>query len=136
MLSSKRDLGLLTLRLGIGIMFILHGYPKVLGGVAQWTQIGSSMQNLGITFFPAFWGFMAASSECFGGFLFAIGFLFRPACLLLLSTMSVATLYHLGKGDGIMGASHALEAAIVFVSMFLIGPGKHSFSNWFGRGDR
>ena len=126
MLSSKRDLGLLTLRLGIGIMFILHGYPKVLGGVAQWTQIGSSMQNLGITFFPAFWGFMAALSEFGGAVLLILGVGFRLASLLMLTTMCVATAHHFGKGDGIQGASHALEAGILFLSFLFTGPGKYT----------
>ena len=27
------DIALLVLRIGIGIMFIFHGYPKIIGGV-------------------------------------------------------------------------------------------------------
>ena len=28
------DLGLLVLRVGLGVMFMLHGYPKLMGGPA------------------------------------------------------------------------------------------------------
>jgi len=119
------DAGLLVLRLGIGAMFIMHGFPKISGGVEKWTQLGSSMSNMGIDFAPAFWGFMAAIAEFGGGILLVVGLGFRVACFLLLSTMVVAVCYHLGKGDGVMGASHAIESAILFFSLFLIGPGKY-----------
>ena len=35
---------------------------------------------------------------------------------------------HLGKGDGLMGASHAIEAGILFLSLILIGPGRYSLN--------
>ena len=66
-LNKHRHIGLLVLRIGIGCMFILHGAPKLFGGAEKWTQIGMAMASLGIGFIPAFWGFMAAISEFFGG---------------------------------------------------------------------
>jgi putative oxidoreductase len=105
-------------------MFILHGFPKLAGGPTKWAQVGSAMANLGITFFPAFWGFMAACSEFIGAILLIMGIFFKPACSLL----AVATAFHLAKGDGIMGASHALEMMIVFIALIFTGPGKFKFS--------
>ena len=102
------DFGLLILRLGIGIMFVLHGYPKITGGIELWAKLGSSMSNFGIDFAPTFWGFMAALSEFGGAVLLILGVGFRLASLLMLTTMCVATAHHFGKGDGIQGASHAL----------------------------
>ena len=125
-LSKYKDEGLLLLRLGIGFMFILHGYPKIMGGPEKWMGLGKAMSFVGITFWPTFWGFMAAFSEFIGGLLFGVGLLFRPACILLIITMVVAALYHMGKGDGFIVASHAIESAIVFFSMLIIGPGKYA----------
>ena len=62
-LNKHRHIGLLVLRIGIGLMFILHGAPKLFGGPEKWGQIGGAMSSLGIGFAPAFWGFMAAVSE-------------------------------------------------------------------------
>ena len=107
-------------------MFVLHGYPKITGGIELWTKIGSSMSNLGINFAPAFWGFMASLSEFGGAILLILGVGFRIASFLMFTTMGVATFYHLNKGDGIQGASHAIEAGILFLSLFLIGPGKYT----------
>jgi len=121
-----RDLGLLILRVGIGIMFLFHGLPKLAGGPAFWGQLGMATNFLGIGFAPTFWGFMSAIAESLGGLLLLTGFLFKPACLFLTLNMLVATSMHLGKGDGLMGASHAIEAGILFLSLILIGPGRYS----------
>lgn len=125
-LGKYRNTGLLIIRLGLGVMFILHGYPKLLGGPERWEAIGGAMQNIGINFFPIAWGLLAGLTETFGGFLLIIGLAFRPACLLLLFTMIIATLMHFSKGDGINGAAHAIEVGIVFFGLMFIGPGKYS----------
>lgn len=126
-LSRYREEGLLILRIGIGVMFLLHGGPKLLAGPDKWQQVGGALHYLGVDFYPTFWGLLAALSEFGGGLCLIAGFLFRPACLMLAATMLVATNMHLGRGDGLMGASHALENGILFVSLMLIGPGRFSF---------
>ena len=125
-LGKYRNTGLLIMRVGLGIMMIYHGYPKLLGGTEQWVAVGSSMKYLGINFTPVIWGFLAAVTETFGGFLLVIGLAFRPACLLLMVTMAVAATMHLNNGDGLMVASHAIELGIVFLGLAFIGPGKYS----------
>ena len=132
-LDRYRDEGLLALRIGIGVMFVLHGFPKISGGPEVWTKIGMAMGALGITFAPAFWGFMAASAEFGGGLLLVLGLLTRPASLLLLSTMIVATVMHVKAGDGMNVYSHALEAAILFFSLLFIGPGRLSLDEVWAR---
>jgi putative oxidoreductase len=121
-----KDFGLLILRIGIGWMFILHGWPKLTGGPETWVQIGSNMKLLGIDYMPVFWGFMAGFAEVVGGSLIMLGFFYRIACALLVVTMFVAALRHMTAGDGFIGYSHALEAAILFFSLLFIGPGKYS----------
>jgi len=132
--AKHLDLGLLVLRLGLGGMFIGHGWPKLAGGAATWKKVGGAMTHLGIDLWPTMWGLFAAMSETLGGLLFAIGFLFRPATAMLLATMVVATTTHLAKGDGFMGASHAIEAGIVFAAMLLVGPGRFALDEKLGFG--
>ncbi|RSK43971.1 DoxX family protein [Hymenobacter rigui] len=120
------DLGLLLLRVGIGVMFTLHGYPKLTGGMEAWTQVGGTMKLIGLDFAPAFWGFLAAAAEAVGGQLVAIGLFFRVACVFLLGTMLMATIMHLSSGDDFNAYSHALESAILFLSLAFIGPGRYS----------
>ena len=123
-----RNFGLLLLRVGIGFAFIIHGYPKIMGGVAQWTWLGEQMGNLGITFAPALWGFMAAFSECIGGVMLVLGLGTRLAAFLMMSTMTIAVIHHLSKipADPYGVYSHPLKMAVVFLSLIFLGGGKWS----------
>jgi putative oxidoreductase len=114
------------LRVGIGLMFIAHGVPKLLGGPPMWTQLGGAMQNFGIAFAPAAWGLAAALAEAVGGLALALGFGTRLAAAALLATMIVASGLHLAQGEGFAGASHALEDGVVFLAFLIAGPGRHS----------
>jgi putative oxidoreductase len=125
-LGNYRNTGLLILRVGLGIMMIIHGFPKLAGGPAGWEGLGGSMKVVGINFLPMFWGLMAAVAEGVGGLFLILGIFFRPVNILLTVTMVIAALVHFGKGDGISGASHAIELGIVFFSLIFIGPGKYS----------
>jgi putative oxidoreductase len=125
-LGKYKNTGLLIIRVGLGIMFMFHGYPKLLGGTESWTAMGNAMKFTGISFYPAVWGLLAAVTETFGGVLILLGLAFRPASILLAVTMIVASIMHLKSGDGLGGASHAIEAAIVFIGLTFIGPGKYS----------
>jgi putative oxidoreductase len=127
-----RDLGLLVLRVGLGISFLFHGVPKLMGGPETWKGLGGAMAVLGVDFAPEFWGLCAALAESVGGACFAVGLMFRPASLALAFTMGVAFAMHFGKGDPFRVYSHALEAGIVFIGMFLAGPGQYAADRVLG----
>ncbi|MFZ0969189.1 MAG: DoxX family protein, partial [Candidatus Acidiferrales bacterium] len=62
-LDKLRPLGLLLLRLGLGIIFVSHGYPKLFGHTQQW--IGN-FQHMG---FPSYFAYISGILEFFGGLL-------------------------------------------------------------------
>jgi putative oxidoreductase len=135
-LDKYRDYGLLLLRVGIGSMFVaVHGYPKLAGGVQVWAGLGRTFNSLwGISFAPAFWGFMAAISEFGGGLCLITGVLFRPACVFMLLTMSVAVAANIRGGYGFSGASQAFELGVLFLGLIFIGPGKFTLRKlWVSR---
>ncbi|MBD0260996.1 MAG: DoxX family protein [Cytophagales bacterium] len=131
--GSYRDAGILLLRIGFGLMFIGHGYPKLAGGPDTWQVYGETMRNVGIHAAPLFWGFLAGLAELGGGILFGLGLMFRPACLLLAVTMLFATINHLAQGDGFIPVSHPVEVGLVFVAFLLIGPGRWSLDQGLTR---
>lgn len=136
-LEKYKDHGLLIMRVGLGLMFIGHGWPKLVGGPEKWAKVGKAMGDLGIDFAPAFWGFMAAIAETFGGLLLALGLGTRAALFLLAFTMMVAAIKHLSAGDSFGKWSHSVEACITFVGLFFIGPGRFSLDQkLFGKGKK
>lgn len=124
--KKLRNIGLLILRVGLGIMFMLHGYPKVFGGPEMWTNVGSAMQLIGIDFAPMFFGFMAGITEFFGGLFLMLGLFFTPSLIFLIIVMVVATATHIASGDPFTTYSHSIELAIVFMSLLLIRPGEYN----------
>lgn len=125
-LSKYNNTALLLMRIGLGIMMMLHGYPKLAGGAERWTKLGNAMGNIGIHFAPLAWGFMAAITESIGGLFLLLGLFFRPVALLLMFTMIIAATKHLSSGETLSDASHAIELGFVFLALFIMGPGKYS----------
>jgi putative oxidoreductase len=129
-LTSYRNLGLLIFRLGIGGMFMWHGFPKIAGGMDKWLELGKAMGVFGIHFAPAFWGFMSGFSEFIGGIFIAIGLFYRLACLLLVLNLSTAFASQMVGGKGLLKASQSLEDSFAFLGALFIGPGKYSIDEY------
>lgn len=126
-LNKYSDAGILFLRIGIGFAFIfVHGWGKIMGGPELWGKIGGSMANLGITFAPVFWGFMASISEFGGGILILLGLFTRPASAFMAFTMLVAFMQHTSKLDPWNRAIYPMEMFAVFMALLFIGAGKYS----------
>lgn len=126
-LNKYSDAGTLFLRIGIGFAFIfVHGWGKIFGGPELWTKLGGSMANLGITFAPTFWGFMAAAAEFGGGILILFGLFTRPAAAFMAFTMLVAFIQHTSKLDPWNRVIYPMEMFAVFMALLFIGAGKYS----------
>jgi putative oxidoreductase len=121
--KDNKDLGLLLLRIGIGMAFMAHGYPKLfMGGVAGLTK-GLAAAGIPGGLFAAY---LSGIAEFFGGIALALGLFFRPLTVVMAFNMLVALLFHLNLGDPYVKYSHALESGILFISLIFVGPGKFS----------
>ena len=124
--NNSLQIGWFILRLGYGIMFILHGAPKVFGGPEKWEQLGGTMDMLGISFGHMVWGLLAGLAEFGGGICLVLGLFTRPAAVLLLVTMLIAATRHIMNDDPFSRISHPVEAAVVFLAILLAGAGRLS----------
>lgn len=128
--------GWMILRVGMGLLLMAHGLPKLLAGPDQWEKLGAmGMGALGIAFAPAVFGFLAAFSEAVGGLCVAFGLFTRPMAFLCGFTMVVATVVKVqgmkGPSGGIieqmnavaMAAGYPLALAVAFVAILLVGAG-------------
>ena len=83
-LSSLQPLGLLLVRVALGIIFIFHGYPKLL-------HQGAGMQGFFVQHeLPGYFVYLSGVLEVFGGTLLVLGLFTRGAALLLAIEMGVA----------------------------------------------
>lgn len=121
-----RDFGLLLLRIGIGIMLVFHGLPKLMGGAAQWDELGSAVSHFGIYEHHEIYGYIIAFTEFGGGILLLFGLFHRIICFLLILIMALAAANYFMAGAGLKGAHHAVEGGVLFLSLLFIGPGRYA----------
>ena len=121
-------LGLLVLRVGIGIAFVIHGFPKLFMGGAVGLSKGLAATGIPGGLVAAY---LAGGAEFFGGIALILGILTRPATAVMAFNMLIALIFHLNKGDKFVAYSHALESGIFFLSLFIAGPGKFSLDYLF-----
>lgn len=79
---------LLALRVGFGVLFVLHGYPKIIH-LERWSKALKM---------PIFLCFLSAYSMFFGGFCLIAGFLTPLVCLALMSSMAFALVLEITQG--------------------------------------
>ncbi|MEL7075802.1 MAG: DoxX family protein [Cyanobacteria bacterium J06648_1] len=133
---------LLALRVGFGVLFVLHGYPKVTH-LEQWSKALKM---------PVFLCFLSAYSMFLGGFCLIAGFLTPLVCITLIGSMAFALILEITQGlpfvapdpylipegeyegaDG-KGEPPSQEKAFVFnlvlIVLTIFGAGAYSVDAW------
>lgn len=123
---KKPDLGLLVIRLVLGITYAIHGVTKFMAGTPVLEKLGGALQVFGISAFPVFFGGLAALCEMLGGCLIFLGYKFRFAAFAIFLVMAVAFYSHFAASDPFNSYAWALEMSAVFLGLIFIGPGRYS----------
>jgi putative oxidoreductase len=120
LLEKLKPLALLLLRLGLGVIFIYHGYPKL------FTHMHETVQSFPRMGFPSYFAYIAGVLEFFGGWLLILGLFTRITALLLAGEMAIAILrVHLPQG-GVMAVSNyqfPLALAVGAFALVAVGAG-------------
>lgn len=117
------SVGLLLVRLVMGIAFILHGWPKIQNPF-EWMGPDASM--------PAILLALAALAEFGGGIALILGFFTRLGSLGIAAVMVVAIgVVHVPQGHPFVSqGGHSWELAAIYLAcailLLLLGPGRYS----------
>lgn len=133
------DLGLLVVRVLVGVAFSLHGFQKLFGwfGGGGLSGTASWFRSLGfgdgrIT------AVAAGSSEVAGGLGMALGLLTPLAAAAMIGTMTVAALVN-NEANGFWSAHKGWELnfylIVVALGVAIAGPGRWSLDRAFGLAD-
>jgi putative oxidoreductase len=126
-LDRFRDYGPLCLRAVLGVVMMAHGSQKLFGAFGGSGLSGTAgfFDQIGLR--PGlFWATVAAVVETFGGLLVFVGFLTRPASVLIAITMFVAMVrVHLPNGFFLkdQGIEFALVLFTMATALVFLGPG-------------
>lgn len=114
----------LPLRIMLGIVFIVHGAPKLFSPQAH-QQFEGMLGKLGVPL-PALMSWVVGIVELFGGIALIVGLVTWIASALLIVDMLVATLLvHLPRGFSVMngGVEFPLLLLAGLLALFIGGPG-------------
>ncbi len=110
------------LRLGLGIIFLIHGYKKLFGGIEG---TGQFFESVGIM--PGrFFAYLVGIIEFVGAILLFVGLFVQPVAILFAIIMLVAII-KVKFSQGFVGG-YEFEFALLMMSLALLilGPGGYS----------
>jgi len=127
--GSSVDLPSLILRLAIGTLFIIHGYPKLTA--AQRTQGGAWMKSMGM---PAAMVPFGGVVEFFGGLALILGLLTPLVASLSALWMLSTTLFVITKAKKKYVGGYEIDITLFLaaLALALLGSGIYSIDHLLG----
>ncbi len=121
--------GLLFVRLGVGLVFLFHGYPKMTGrwadGKGSRESLKKSLKRLGLPQ-PHYLAIVVGTIEFCGGLMVMAGLATRLVSLFLVIIMLVASTRNFVEKGFLGGADFPFSLLMTLVGLILLGSGSIS----------
>ncbi|HEY6292250.1 MAG TPA: DoxX family protein [Terriglobia bacterium] len=122
LLEKFQPLALLLLRWGMALVFIYHGYPKLIGQTATFVR---AFEGLGLPWYSVY---IAGGIEVFGGIMLVLG-LYTPVAGLLLFLDMCAAMWKYNFDEGIFAVrEYELPLVLGLAALALAAMGAGRFS--------
>lgn len=112
----------LILRVALGVIFIVHGFPKLFKSYSQTVEF---FESVGLK--PGkFWVFVSGSVEFFGGIFLVMGLFTQAAALLIAVNIAVALFWvkiHKSKAKFSNGYEFDLLLFVAAIALLFLGAG-------------
>ena len=130
------NIGLLILRLVVGLIFVGHGTQKLFGWFGGRGMEGHTGLVEKLNIHPArFWAWVSALGEFFGGLGLALGLLTPLSATAIIGTMLVVMI-KVNWPNGFWNTNRGLEWPLVLITVAFVvgltGPGFYSLDYVFG----
>lgn len=126
--KSKPDyinFGLLFYRFALGISMFYHGYLKYVSGEQGLYKVVAMLSALGVpSGFEVILGTIASYAEMVGGILIIIGLFTRIGSLLIIGTLTVATILNLN--GNFFSWDYPSQMGFGAIMLFFAGAGRYS----------
>lgn len=117
------ELGLFLIRLGLALVFIIHGWAKL-------TNMDATVGFFASLGLAAFFAYVVALIEFLGGIALLVGYYTQVAGWLLAVVMFFAIILVKGKAGFVGGYEFDLLLLLSSLGMAFIGSGKYSLCQW------
>ncbi|WP_435319160.1 DoxX family protein [Haloarchaeobius sp. TZWSO28] len=132
---SNTDVSVLAVRLGVGLIMLVHGLGKLTGAGPAGSGIegfAAALVSLGVPA-PVLTAWLVGFAETIGGLLVLVGLFSRIGAAAIAAVMTGAILLvHLPNGFLVSngGYEFALLVLLASVSLVFTDPGKYSVAHW------
>ena len=124
------DLVSIPLRIVLGILFAVHGHPKLF---KEFKGTAKFLKGIGFRP-PAFWAAVLGVTEFFGGLALLLGFATRVAAALLIIAMLVALYFNAFKWKKPFKGGYEFDLLLIagLLTLLLLGAGPISIDAMLG----
>ena len=125
--DRKKDFGLLIMRLGLAAVLLWHSVPKLIGGVAAWKSVGTTIDFINFGLPVSFMGLLSLALEALCSVSLIFGYLFRLASSILFLLMLLYSLNYFNVAYKTL-MMWSLALTTVCLGLAFTGPGRYSLA--------